>query len=254
MSDSSEGRSAGNKKKLHWFPLIALHLFPGLLITAAYYSLANSLTQRNIPAYVALMLTILLCLIPVLLGIMWLSRHQSRFKHLLAPEKSYRYSGTLLEHTLLPFALCLLFMALAWITSPLTSLLKTHLASWVPAHAGNESLLEGMRSCPLYMRRIAIWMGILFSGIAAPVVEEIYFRGFLLPRMDYLGIKAPLINALLFAIYHFFAPWNVPVIFLGFIPIAYTVWVRKNVRIGIIAHVLINLWGVVQVVTATRGG
>jgi len=239
---------------MHWFPLIALHLFPGLLITAAYYSLANFLTQRSIPAYIALMLTILVCLVPVLLGIMWLSRHQSRLKHLLAPEKSYRYSGTLLEHTLLPFALCLVFLVFAWLARPLTQLLKQHLSSWVPAHAGDQSLMEGMRNCSLPVRRIGIWMGILFSGITAPVVEEIYFRGFLLPRMEYLSTKAPLINALLFAVYHFFAPWNIPVIFLGFIPIAYIVWIRKNVRIGIIAHCLINLWGVVQMVIATRGG
>ena len=37
------------------------------------------------------------------------------------------------------------------------------------------------------------------SGIAVPVVEELYFRGFLLPRLSRLGIWAPILEMALFA-------------------------------------------------------
>jgi membrane protease YdiL (CAAX protease family) len=81
----------------------------------------------------------------------------------------------------------------------------------------------------------------------APVVEEIYFRGFLLAKMESMGAVAPVANAFLFAIYHFYFPWNVPAIFLGFLPIAYAVWKRKNLAISVVTHMAINLLGVVQV-------
>jgi uncharacterized protein len=37
-----------------------------------------------------------------------------------------------------------------------------------------------------------------FDGLAFPILEEVYFRGFLLPRMSYLGALAPAVSALLF--------------------------------------------------------
>jgi membrane protease YdiL (CAAX protease family) len=84
----------------------------------------------------------------------------------------------------------------------------------------------------------------MLSGLLAPVVEEMYFRGFLLPRMEHWGPTAPVLNSLLFAVYHFYFPGNVPGIFVAFLPLAYVVMVRKNWRIGVVFHSLVNLWGV----------
>jgi membrane protease YdiL (CAAX protease family) len=39
------------------------------------------------------------------------------------------------------------------------------------------------------------------------VVEEMYFRGYLLPRISRLGAWAPLVNTVLFSLYHLFTPW-----------------------------------------------
>lgn len=53
-------------------------------------------------------------------------------------------------------------------------------------------------------------LGFFFSGLIGPVVEELYFRGFLLPRISRLGRWAPLLNTVLFSLYHFFTPWQNP--------------------------------------------
>jgi AcrR family transcriptional regulator len=42
------------------------------------------------------------------------------------------------------------------------------------------------------------------------VVEELYFRGYLLPRISRFGGWAPVINCCLFALYHFWQPFNLP--------------------------------------------
>ena len=39
------------------------------------------------------------------------------------------------------------------------------------------------------------------------MVEELYFRGYLLPRISRLGAWAPLVNTVLFSLYHLFTPW-----------------------------------------------
>jgi membrane protease YdiL (CAAX protease family) len=55
-----------------------------------------------------------------------------------------------------------------------------------------------------------IVLQVVSSGLVAPVVEELYFRGYLLPRIDRLGIWAPLIGALLFASQHVWTPLQDP--------------------------------------------
>ena len=39
------------------------------------------------------------------------------------------------------------------------------------------------------------------------MVEKMYFRGYLLPRISRLGAWAPLVNTVLFSPYHLFTPW-----------------------------------------------
>jgi membrane protease YdiL (CAAX protease family) len=121
------------------------------------------------------------------------------------------------------------------------------LTSWLPVWATQNALLTGLAAGPPAQRSITLGLAVLLSGFVAPVVEEAYFRGFLLPRMEHWGWAAPVLNSLLFAIYHFYFPGNVPGIFVGWLPIAYVVMLKKNWRIGAVAHILHNLWAVYTV-------
>ena len=44
---------------------------------------------------------------------------------------------------------------------------------------------------------------LLINVILGPVTEELYLRGYLLPRLYRFGIWAPLINISLFSLYHY---------------------------------------------------
>ena len=85
-------------------------------------------------------------------------------------------------------------------------------------------------------------MILIFNVFLAPMVEELYFRGYLLPRMK--GKFAILFQSFLFAAYHFFSPWMIIAITLGFLPILFGVK-KKNIYVGIIAHILCNSVGFV---------
>jgi membrane protease YdiL (CAAX protease family) len=104
-----------------------------------------------------------------------------------------------------------------------------------------------MTNLPPIQRNITLVLAVLLSGFVAPIVEELYFRGFLLPRMEHWGWAAPAVNSLLFAVYHFYFPGNVLGIFVAFLPIAYVVRIKKNWRIGVVVHSMSNLWGVFSV-------
>ncbi len=106
-------------------------------------------------------------------------------------------------------------------------------------------MVSGVASSPPVQRHLTLVLAIFLSGLLAPLIEETYFRGFLLPRMKHLRWLAPVLSALMFGVYHFFTPWGLPVIFVAFLPIAFVVQARQNFRIGVVVHAMFNLMGVV---------
>jgi membrane protease YdiL (CAAX protease family) len=92
---------------------------------------------------------------------------------------------------------------------------------------------------------VTIVAGFLINGIAGPIVEELYFRGYLLPRIPASKVWAPLINVVLFSLYHFFSPWQNLTRILAFLPLAYAVAWKRNIIISICAHCLLNTAGMV---------
>ena len=84
-------------------------------------------------------------------------------------------------------------------------------------------------------------MGFVVNAVTGPVVEEVYFRGYLLPRISRFGVWAPLLNTVLFSVYHFFTPWQNAGRILGLLPIAYAAWWKRNIYVSMGAHVLGNV-------------
>ncbi len=82
----------------------------------------------------------------------------------------------------------------------------------------------------------------IFIAVLTPLVEELYFRGYLLPRMK--GKYAILFHSLLFAAQHVLEPWMIITRTLGFLPILFGVK-KKNIYVGIIVHILCNMVNVV---------
>ena len=73
-----------------------------------------------------------------------------------------------------------------------------------------------------------------------PVVEELYFRGHLLPRIDRFGRGAPVLNAVLFSVYHLWTPWQNIGRILGLVPWIYTVWRKRSVALSMAVHISVN--------------
>jgi hypothetical protein len=224
--------------------LIVLHLVPGIIFAVFFFVLSWMLIRRGLTAYLALLITIPACLVPMEIGVMLLWSVRFTGTRSLSEAIRYRRKGTVVEYVVLPLLLFLCWGVLSIAVSPITQYLETHLSAWFPVWATQEALINGATGCPPIQRNITLLLAVLLSGFVAPVVEELYFRGFLLPRMEHWGWAGPVVNSLLFAVYHFYFPGNVPGIFVAFLPIAYVVQIKKNWRIGAIVHSMFNLWGV----------
>lgn len=85
------------------------------------------------------------------------------------------------------------------------------------------------------------WGGFaLLVGVAvlAPVVEELFFRGLLLPRMrGALGRRDFLANGAMFGLYHLHQPWSMPASVIdGIVTQAYPARRFRSIWIGLVAH------------------
>jgi len=231
--------------------LIALHLVPGLMFAGFYFVLSRMFIRCGLTGYLALLITIPVCLVPIEIGVMLLWSARFAGRRSLLETIGYRQSGTVVEYILLPLLLFICCGVLSIAVNPISLYLETHLSVWLPKWATQEALISGLASSPPTQRLITLGLAVLLSGFVAPVVEELYFRGFLLPRMEHWGWAAPVVNSLLFAAGHFYFPRNVLGIFVEFVPISYVVMVKKNWRIGVVVHSMFNLWGVFFLATLT---
>jgi membrane protease YdiL (CAAX protease family) len=130
------------------------------------------------------------------------------------------------------------------------------LFSWYPQEYNLQVLMQAVLENPASISgyrgiQILAVLYFLLSCLLGPFVEELYFRGYLLPRMQgYAGRWAPLINTVLFSAYHFFSPWENLIRIVGLFPVIYTVWRRKDIRFSIVTHVALNSVGGIVVLLA----
>jgi membrane protease YdiL (CAAX protease family) len=94
----------------------------------------------------------------------------------------------------------------------------------------------------------------VFNDLVGAITEELYFRGYLLPRIDRYGIWSLLLNTFLFSIYHVWTPWRWLQIIVGFLPLTLAVWRTRSIYVSMIAHVIVNLVFLMMLTAAFTGG
>ena len=94
---------------------------------------------------------------------------------------------------------------------------------------------------------------LILNGFVGPIVEELYFRGYLLPRMEWMGWWAPLVNVSLFSLYHFWSPWQLVARILGFGPTVYAVRWKRNIFLGMAVHCSLNTIAVLLLASLILG-
>ena len=120
-----------------------------------------------------------------------------------------------------------------------SSYLAENVFWWFPAAARPIDVAAGTEAFVLP----TLVLQVVIDGVVNPVVEELYFRGFLLPRLAHLGWRAPVINTALFALAHLWQPYNYVAIFAMVLPLTLITWWRKSLYVQLVAHCLANTIG-----------
>jgi membrane protease YdiL (CAAX protease family) len=86
------------------------------------------------------------------------------------------------------------------------------------------------------------------------LAEEIYFRAWLLPKMQRLGKWSWVINGFLFALYHTFQLWLFPMIFAVSLATTLTVYLSKSILPAFVTHLVANfLMGILGILALVFG-
>src|SRR5512137_1780921 len=187
---SSISRQHAISDRLSLLQAIVLHLAPGVLITLAYSGAGSLFAGWGLPQPLALLTTMLLVALPLESGFLLY--------------QGWKLNGRLsLEGVILfrePISrrlfVALFFGLLAWaaiastLMASVDEALRRSLFAWWPASLNTSGFLQQMN---LYSPPVlwAVALGSLVLNVIIPTVEELYFRGYLLPRISSWGLLAP---------------------------------------------------------------
>ncbi len=222
----------------------------GVAITLFYAFASPYLVARGYPGLTALLMAEVLVLTPIGLTHLFHSGNKLNGSYSLKNVILFRKKLSTKTMVLWSVGGIVAVFALYIPSYPLGLYLRGSIFSWLPEWYFNPGF--GTSDTALVARLFLI--GILVDGIIGPVIEELFFRGYLLPRMSYLKQWAPIVNGGLFGLYHLWQPHN----FIGLIGVgivlSYVVWKKQNVYLGIIIHCTINILGAIGGYLAATNG
>lgn len=223
---------------------IILHLLPGALIVTFYIISAPYIIHLGFPSGLALLLGFLFVGMPLELGYLLYEGKNRNGTVSLRGIVLYRDPMPVWKYVVFLLPLFVLAFGILYLISPVTNFIAERLFSWLPGYLlpdGESPYPKPARTAVL----VALVMGLVVDGIINPIAEELYFRGYLLPRISRLRWLSPLVNASLFTLAHFWQPYNYPLIWLIQVSLVYVVYWQRNIYIAILTHCAGNIIGAV---------
>ena len=214
---------------------VALHLLPGALTGVAYLLLRQPVIALGFPSAMALYFAIPLALVPSSFGLLLYLGYQQH-GHLTL-------QGVVRNRERISLRTYMLYVPLVFATSVIVVVvgqsvvdagLQKTLFVWMPT--ADYGLVGGYAK-PVLIVAYALMAISLSLEVAA---EELYFRGFLLPRMRYSGCWTTPVHSFLYALYHLWIPWRLVSLAVGMLPLVWAVRRTRNLYIGVIAHALLD--------------
>jgi hypothetical protein len=233
--------------------LLVLHLLPGVVATLIFVVLAAPIEAAGYPPLAAFLLAIAAGIVPFELSVVVLAGRRAAGSPALLAAVPYRrrMSG---RYWLILFPALLLAAVVGFgLFALLDAPIREGMFAWLPEWFVAPVPLDGITDYSASAWIVTLVAFGALNAVIGPVVEELYFRGFLLPRMSQFGQWAPLVNVVLFSLYHLWSPWQFLSRVAGVSPFAYAVWRTENVWLGVAVHVSLNTISVATVVGLVIG-
>lgn len=225
-------------KQLSPLRAILYHLYPGIAITILFIVVTPSLTARGYPPQLGILLSIILVALPILgLHLLAAKRKEDRqtvadLNGLTAKLPAAKLFGYVLLSVVIAFIL--------WgVTQPASTWISSKLFAWLP----DWYTIQDFKGFDHNKIKTVLVLNLALNGVAAPFLEELYFRGYLLPRMTVFGRWSFLVSTVLFSLYHFWQPYIYFTLIVSLLPMIYFTWKTRDLRIALYSHCLLNLIG-----------
>ena len=218
---------------------LVLALTPGVLLATAFYLSGPLAIRAGYPPIFAGVVCGAVIVVGGELG--WLLReaHRQTGSWSIAPVLPYRPGRFTWRKVLLVLGLITWAFAVSMLGIGIS--IKDSFFTWMPQWALNPISDSYATTGSTTAAEVVTAAGFLvILVILAPLVEELYFRGYLMPRIGRFGAWAALINVSLFAFYHLWKPWDSINLIIILAPMVYAVWRTKDIRIGIAVHIMLN--------------
>jgi len=231
-------RATAHMRQLSKVKSVLYHLYPGVLIALCFIILTPLLVRHKYPPQLGSLLAIIIVAIPLLIVHLFQAKKKERRKTIWELND---YKNKLATGKLILYAVGLVvLMFLIWvITQPINRIINDKLFSWLPSWYTVQDL-NGYNKEAI---KLTLVLNLLLNGFLAPFVEELYFRGYLLPRMAAWGNWAFVVNTILFSLYHFWQPYVYFTLIIALLPMIYLVWKTKDLRLAILTHCMLNIVG-----------
>jgi len=216
---------------------IVLHLLPGALGAVGYVFLAPILLEGGYPAMLALVIALGVIALPIQIGYLLLQRRNADDQPFIALCESLPKW----QYIVFPLGMLIWGFFASGALSGLDNLLAKTWFNWLPDWFFVFDV-EQFKVFPRDALMTTFWVGLIINGLA-PIVEEFYFRGHLLPRLSGPRNWLPLINISLFSLYHFWTPWQIFSRIIWLLPWVYITWRKQNIYLMMITHCAANVLG-----------
>lgn len=232
-------------KTINTTKLLILIFTPTFVLSVVYFALGHFIQMPNL---------LLFCIIgtftmaPIELGIILNASKKETGKYSLA--------SAFVGHEKMPvykiFVIAFVFFGVAGILSitvaPLENYLFSGLRNGLLSHLPigfDWTNYEYLKTFSKPVLIVACIYYFLFNVFVGPIVEELFFRGYLTSHYNKQTAFTPILIAILFSLYHFWLPFNNIFRILVFAPVAYVAYKKKNIYISMLFHCMCNLISVV---------
>jgi uncharacterized protein len=239
-------------RNLPLWQVLLLIFVPTTLLTFTYLLVGHiPAVQQAIPALLLFFLLAIVILFPFELLVV-LKASKKEFG-------AYSLKSAFSSHQKLPWWQIALFGVLGWgfaglmtvTIAPLEDMLFAPASEWLfsslPAYFDwtNFAYLQNYSRSTLLIMAVVL---VIFNGFVGPIIEELFFRGYLTTKISRFGKFAPLLMTVLFSLYHFWLPFNNIFRIFAFFPSFYLAWKKKNIYIAIVTHVLSNIFSTINII------
>lgn len=225
-----------------WTMTAWLHIAPGIPIAIAYFALGW--WMRETPGWIAIYTLTIVAVAVELPLLIWLTRFliaRERRRGDIPPEAKaipYRRKQPAwmwaLATLLILFAAVLNMAGTPALTAPFAGL-QGLAPDWAVLGFDPQVFARAIGASPpfFWFMWIASFPALMLAG---GIAQEIYFRGYLLPRMPRAGLITPMANAVLFSVFHLTSPWSIVARLPYVLIFSLMAWWRKSLNLAIWIH------------------